>query len=243
MDVATTLCFCTSAVANADVMTVFVDATGTVVAWLDALHEIDGVALLAAMTGLLLLGTLGFPFPEEAVMATGGAMAAAGRVELFWAYLVGWGSVLALDLGLFWVGRRLGHGRAIAKASSLLGEARARRMERLILRRGAYVAGGARFVMGMRIPVFLIAGAAGLPWRRFAPAVAICGLVSAAIPTLLGYHLAAELPALLETLRRASGLILAVVVGVLAVATVWWVWRRRRRRAVPQEATAEQDHA
>lgn len=206
---------------------------------LDTLQQLDGAALLPAMAGLIGLGAVGFPIPEEAVLATGGAVASTGRVDAVLAYSVGWLSVFVFDCALFAVGRRAGQGFAAARAGRFIGTERAERMQELIQRRGMYVTAGARFVMGTRIPVFLLAGAAGLSWRRFAPAVALCGLVSAAVPFLLGFHLAPRLPELIDALGRFGG---SVLVGVLSVSVaafgVFW-WRRRRRRAV--EMVAVQD--
>lgn len=216
----------------------FVSVVGTL---LDTLGQLDGAALLPAMAGLIGLSAVGFPIPEEAVLATGGAVASTGRVEAALAYGVGWLAIFTFDCALFAVGRRAGQGFAAARAGRFIGAERAERMQELIQRRGMYVTGGARFVMGMRIPVFLLAGAAGLSWRRFAPAVGLCGLVSAAIPFLLGFHLAPRLPELIDALGRVGSSVLVGVVAASAVAFgVFW-WRRRRRRAV--EVLAVEDEA
>jgi membrane protein DedA with SNARE-associated domain len=77
--------------------------------------------------------------------------------------------------------------------------------------------------MGVRIPTFVLAGAMGMPRRRFLPVVACAGLVSAAVPLALGYALGARLDEVLAALGTVRWILLGAFVAVL----VWWLVRRR----------------
>jgi membrane protein DedA with SNARE-associated domain len=153
-----------------------------------------------------------------------GALAARGHVDTTLVYLLGWATVLTLDVLLYLVGTRAGPGMRRSRLARGISEARWVRLEEWIERRGVLAVVAARFVMGARIPVFLLAGAAGMPRARFVGVAAGTGLLSAGLPYALGYAFGTHLEALLETLAAVRWAIFAfVVVTVLC----WWLWRRR----------------
>jgi len=191
---------------------------------LQSLESSGGLVAYALLVLVLLLGACGVPFPEEAVFAVGGALAARGGLSLLVVYLLGWGVVLALDVALHAVGSRLGPGIERSKWGRKVGPDRWDRMRRFVARRGAWSVVAARFVMGARIPVFLLAGAMGMPRARFMAVAGAAGLLSAAAPLALGYVFGAHLETLLEALRTARWIILGCAALLLLL---WWATRRR----------------
>ena len=177
---------------------------------------------LLVFTGLL-VGALGVPIPEEVVLAVGGALAAEGRVSLPLVYLLGWGVVLLLDAVLHAVGARLGPRVEGSRLGRRVRPERWNQLRSFMERRGLLAVVLARFVMGARIPTFLMAGAVGMPRRRFLAAVGAAGLVSAAVPVGLGYALGARLPDVRAALAAARWGIFGLAV-ILVV--VWWLRRR-----------------
>ena len=75
---------------------------------LDTLREGVGAAAYGLIVLALVLGACGVPVPEEAVFAIGGALAASGRASVVAVYLLGWTTVLVLDLVLHGLGARFG---------------------------------------------------------------------------------------------------------------------------------------
>jgi membrane protein DedA with SNARE-associated domain len=196
---------------------------------IDLVEELVGSGGGSAYALLVLAwvaGACGVPVPEEAVFAVGGALAARGQVLAAAVYALGWTVVLLLDGVLFTLGARCGPALETSRWGRKMGPARWEGMRRLVLRRGVWAVAGARFVMGTRIPVFLLAGALGMPARRFLPVVALAGLLSAALPLALGYVFAAHLPELLAALGTARWALLALV----AVGLAAWIVMRRARR-------------
>jgi len=196
----------------------------------DVLQSLEGSAGMAAYGLLalaLLLGACGLPVPEEAVFATGGALAARAGLSWLLVYVLGWGAVFLLDVALFTVGRRLGPGLEGSRWGRKIGPARWETLRRFVARRGSWSVAAARFVMGTRISVFLLAGAMGMPKRRFMALVGLAGLVSAALPLALGYALAVHLEALLEALRMARWVVAGLVLALLLLGWLWWLLRRR----------------
>lgn len=191
---------------------------------LQELEASSGAAAYGLLVSVLVLGALLVPVPEEAAFAIGGALSAAGSLSWWGIYLVGWSTVLVLDLALYSIGRRAGPDLERSRWGRGVGVARWERMRDLVDRRGAWGVAGARFVMGTRIPVFLLAGALGMPRSRFLAVVAVAGLFSAGLPLLLGYLFGAHLEELLDVLTRARWVLLG---GALVLVLMWWVRRTR----------------
>ena len=191
---------------------------------LEELNTGNGAAAYGVLVLILVLGACLVPIPEEAAFAIGGALAARGSHSWLGIYAAGWFTVLLLDLMLFAVGRRTGPGFEQSRWGRQVGAARWERMRGLVERRGAWGVAGARFVMGARVPVFLMAGALGMSRGRFLGTVAVAGLFSAGVPLLLGYVFGAHLEELLDAL----GSVRWVLLGLVAVL-LFMVWARRAR--------------
>jgi membrane-associated protein len=191
---------------------------------LQSLESSGGLVAYGLLVLTLVLGACGVPFPEEAVFAIGGALAARGGLSWFIVYVLGWSVVLALDVALHAVGYRFGPGIERSKWGKKVGPDRWAAMQRFVARRGAWSVVAARFVMGARIPVFLLAGAMGMPRARFIAVAGAAGLFSAAAPLALGYAFGAHLDTLLEVLKTARWVILG---SVLLLLLLWWATRRR----------------
>lgn len=194
---------------------------------LESLAGAEGPGALLALALALVLGCLGFPVPEEAIHATAGWLVALGRVPWWAAWLTGWGVLVLLDLALFELGRRQGPRVRRSRWGRRIPSGRWRAARLYVRGRGTWAVGAARFVMGVRIPIFVLAGALGLARRRFLLVVAPLGLVSSGIPLWLGYAFSRELPRLIEALGAARWLLLwaflLLVLGLVGLGA----WRRR----------------
>jgi membrane protein DedA with SNARE-associated domain len=150
----------------------------------------------AASPALLPLTLLGLTFVlEDAATIAAGVLAAAGRIDPALALGVVLGGTIAGDLALYAAGRWLSDRAAAARLEArLVGSAAGR-----LWRRNALAASAAaRFVPGLRLPVFTLAGVAHVPAGRFAAVIA----ASAAVWT----------PALF-TLSRTAGAAAAAQLG------------------------------
>ena len=116
---------------------------------------------------VVVLGNLGLPVPEETVLALAGYLVWSGRLQLVPVLLVGIGSAVAGDNLGYWLGRRYGRAPIERYARWLLTPARVAAAEGFIRRYGALAVGAARFVGGTRFLAGPLAGAVGLPFRRF----------------------------------------------------------------------------
>lgn len=196
---------------------------GALASLLDVLRNAGGAAAYGLVALALVLGACGVPIPEEAVFAIGGALAASGRASVLLVYLLGWAVVLALDVALHGLGLRYGQDLEQSRVGRRVGPERWARLRQFVERRGLWAVLAARFVMGVRIPTFVLAGAMGMPRRHFLPVVALAGLVSGALPLALGYALGTQLDDVLTWLGTVRWILFGAFVAVL----VWWLVRRR----------------
>jgi membrane protein DedA with SNARE-associated domain len=130
------------------------------------------VALLLASTGV------GLPVSEDVVLLTAGTMAGTGRALLALMIPVACAGVFVGDTLLFRIGAKLGpkiieHPRL----KKILTPARVEKVRARFARHGAMTIFVARFLPGVRMPTFLLAGSLGITQRRFwladGPAIAI----------------------------------------------------------------------
>ena len=188
------------------------------------LGELAGVPLVfatCAVSGLLL------PVPEDVPVLVAGIAAAAGELgapEAVGAALAG---VLVRDVALYAVGRA--SGEALLRRPwvvRVIGEHRLDAARALFSTNGPRATFVGRFFIGFRAPVFVTAGALGVPARAFLLWDGL-GLV-VMVPTMFAVGYVFGKPALggLEWIvdRAWIAVVAAIVVGVAA-----WAWRRRSR--------------
>ena len=165
--------------------------------------------------------------PGELTVFVGGALAAAGRVDV-WALvaLVALAAVAGDSVG-YEIGRLLGPAMRRSRLGHLVGDARWDRAEAAMGRGGWWTVALGRWVGLLRALVPAVAGAARMPYRRFLAANAVGGSLWAAAVVLLGYSAGAAW-------RQAQGrLVVVALVGgaVLAAVVAVQVVRARRREA------------
>ncbi|HEY6758524.1 MAG TPA: DedA family protein [Baekduia sp.] len=120
--------------------------------------------------GALILGeSAGLPLPGETALIVAGGLAASGQLSLPAVIAVGALAAIAGDNLGYVVGRR--GGRAFLLRDGVGARHRrhaVRRAEAFFARFGTAAVFCGRWVAGVRIVTALVAGAARMPWRRFA---------------------------------------------------------------------------
>jgi membrane protein DedA with SNARE-associated domain len=173
----------------------------------------------AALAGLILGESAGLPLPGETALITAGGLVAAGQLTLPLVIAVAAAAAIAGDTMGYWLGRR--GGRALLMRDGFGATHRrhaVQRADRFFARYGAATVFFGRWVPGVRIVAAVMAGAARMPWPRFAvanAAGAVCWAATVAtLATLAGPTGAAVL--------AVGGLAL----GGLTLAAGWWAHRR-----------------
>lgn len=185
--------------------------------------------LLQSITGYpgLLLACIGsglvVPLPEDFPLLYAGARVAAGEWSWSLVLLLGMVGVAIRDVIAWGIGRTLGdtmlHRPAIRR---FLGGKKLDRASGMVRDHGALAVFFGRFFVGFRAPVFVVAGAGGIPLRAFLLYDGIGLLVAVPVTVVLGWAFGEPLAELVFwTLQRAR-----VVVGVsVALAVAWAVYR------------------
>jgi len=178
----------------------------------------------AAVFGLLLACGLGAPLSEDLILVATGALVAQGVLPAAGGVAVALAGVLAGDLALFALGRRLG-GRALdgRLGRRLLPPPKRARLTARLSRWGLLAVFGARFIAGARACTFFAAGTLGVPRRRFVLTDTLAAAIWVPAMVLLSSAGA--------SLLRGPALHAVRTVALIALAGVLGVWLARKGAA------------
>jgi Uncharacterized membrane-associated protein len=171
-----------------------------------------------AVAGLIFIEDFGVPVPGETVLIVAAVDAGAGRLNILIVALVAVvAAILGDNLG-YLIGRR--GGRALIHRWGryvLLTPARFHRAEGFFARHGGKVVTVARFIEGLRQVNGIIAGATGMPWRRFLAFNILGAALWVGVWCTLGYLTGTHITALYPQIIRYQTYLL-IGLGALAVA-------------------------
>lgn len=178
-------------------------------------------AIVFAESGLL----FGFFLPGDSLLFTAGFLASQGTLSI--AVLVPLIIVAAItgDAAGYSIGYRLGRRLFYREDSLLFRRAHLLRAEEFFQRHGGVALILARFVPVARTFTPIVAGAAAMPYRRFAAYNALGGVIWGAGVTLAGYFLGRTVPGLDRYLLPAIVIIIVVSSGP-TFFHLWRAWRR-----------------
>jgi membrane protein DedA with SNARE-associated domain len=188
----------------------------------------------------LVLTGCGLPIPEEVPIIAAGVLSK--QTLNPWLALASCfiGAVLG-DMVMYGIGRKFGR-RLLANHgyfSSLLSPEREREIEDHFSRHGMKVLFTARFLVGIRSPIYITAGILKVPFKRFVIADMFCAAM--VIPLFFGvsYLFSDHVQALWNWLRTAElAVTVTIVVGAIAAYFIVRYVRKRRAARVAHEASA-----
>lgn len=199
------------------------------------------LSYLAIIAFLILTGA-GMPIPEEVAIITAGYLSSPAQEVLdptlaFSACLIG---ALLGDLLVYCIGRFVGHSffRRHPRFAHLLHEEREQQMEELIRRHGMKIFLLARFMVGVRAPLYLAAGALKLSWKRFLCVNAVCATIVVSVAFWLSYFFGKDVH---NWLRHSQWTVTAVVLVIAGIVGILFLFHRRRRDSAGPPT--EEDHA
>lgn len=164
---------------------------------------------------LLLLGGIGFPFPEDATLILCGFLIGTHVVEPVHALISVYLGLLLTDSMLYCFGRK--YGRKIIKKKMfhrILSPERLKMIEAKYHRWGMLVLLIGRQLVGLRAQVFLVSGIVRLPFSRFLISDIVSAVISMAVMTSLGYAGGHSLEVVKRDLSRIGHI--AITAAVLA---------------------------
>lgn len=189
------------------------------------------------LLGLLILCGLGLPLPEDVILLAAGLIAGESGGSWIYASVLMYAGVIAGDSLIFGAGRHFGHRLLRLKwTQRLFSPHRQERVQRLFARYGSTAFFLARFMPGLRAPIFGTAGAMKVRYLQFLVFDGAAALISVPFFVWLGSFLWRQFGGNLDELRAAMAqthsYTLMFALGVLAVvAALVWFNRRRLIRA------------
>lgn len=197
---------------------------------IEFLQGLDGVTAYAAILGLLLVCGLGVPLPEDITLIGAGVLAAMDAISLPGAILAGFVGVLAGDIFLFTLGRH--YGRAVFDLPGfrrVFTPERIALAERKVLANSKFICFTARFLPGLRAPIFLTSGILGVRPIHFYVLDGFAALISVPAWVVVGwwFTLNLDVDAALAYAKKAQGVIFATV---LLIGVSYYLIRKFRRR-------------
>ena len=180
----------------------------------------------------LVLGNMGVPLPEEAILALAGYMVWRGQLQLPAVLVIGAvGASVGDNLG-YWMGSRYGREAIERYGHWVLGRrARLESIECFVARYGPLGVFVARFLPGVRFMAGPLAGALRLRFSRFLAANVLGATVYVPVAVGAGYAVGVGLGEHVERLRHVVGsLEHAVLVAALCLSGLILVWRVMRAR-------------
>lgn len=191
----------------------------------------------------LILTGAGLPIPEEVLVVAAGFLSSEHHLELPLAYLACVLGALLGDILVYSIGRYPGHNffRKHPWFARLLHEDREKQMEEMIKKHGLKVFFVARFMVGVRMPLYLAAGVVRMPWWRFLLINGICATTVVTVAFWLGHQYGRVVG---EYIRNSQyGLTLVVVVGLVTVLIYFLIRRKRSKKRLELEEKEEESQA
>ncbi|MGI9429652.1 MAG: DedA family protein [Bythopirellula sp.] len=183
-----------------------------------------GIILFLVLTGC------GLPIPEEVPIILAGVLSSQGRMEPELAFAACLFGALLGDTVMYLIGYHFGHGLLAEhpKLGKFVGADREEEFEHAILRHGFKVMLLARFMVGVRGPVYLAAGTVRMPYRRFILWDLICATLVVGTFFSLSYFYGEHITQLI----RDAEVTFTLIVFLIGLSIAWWWMRRRRHHAL-----------
>ncbi len=180
---------------------------------------------------LLILGEIGLPFPEDAILLLSGFLVAQEVVKPLPTFLVVYLGILITDFLLYFVGRK--YGRRVVEHKrfhKMLPPDTLMKLEGKFNRWGSLVILLGRHVLGLRAQIFLVAGVMRMSSIKFLIADGVSALVTIGLWGVIGYLGGNSLQVLKKDITRIEHVVIVAVAVLLAGGSLFWYFKNRRVR-------------
>jgi len=179
--------------------------------------------------GVLILTGAGLPVPEEVPVIAAGVLSSHGQMVPWVAFLSCLAGALCGDCLMYWIGRHFGRNvlREHPWWAKFVNPEREAQIERTLKDHGLKVFFLARFLVGLRSPVYLAAGVLKMPFRRFLLIDVFCATVVIGTFFGLSYLFGAKITTLVR--NAEIGLTAVVVLVLVGLMLYFWIKCRKKR--------------
>jgi membrane protein DedA with SNARE-associated domain len=194
------------------------------------LSQLEGWQAYSAIVGLLLICGLGVPLPEDITLIAAGILSALESITVWGAIAAGFIGVMAGDAFLYTVGRVYGRKAfRLPLIRAIMTPRRIALAERKIVRNSHFICFTARFLPGLRSPVFLMAGIMNVRPLVFYGLDGFAALISVPLWVFVGHWVGENLDLAVKMAERIQLSLAGVVLVLIAMYVSWRRWRKARR--------------
>ena len=179
---------------------------------------------------LLILGEVGFPFPEDATLILGGILTAHGVIKPLPAFLVVYLGLLITDFSLYVVGKK--YGRSIVEHKrfhKIISPDKLSKLEEKFRKWGGLVVFLGRHIWGLRAQIFLVAGVMKMSAIKFLMADGIAAFFTIALWGGIGYLGGNSLQVLRKDVTRIEHIGVVVLMLLLIGGIIFRYFMNNRR--------------
>lgn len=179
---------------------------------------------------LLILGGIGFPFPEDTTLILCGFLISTKAVKPISALLVVYSGLLIADFFLYFVGKK--YGRKIVthkRFQKIISPERLAALEDKFNKKGILVILLGRHLVGLRAQIFLVAGVMKMSAIKFLMADAISSIFTIALMVGAGYMGGNSLQVLKRDITRVEHIGILIVIILLAIYLFFRHFKSRRK--------------
>jgi len=191
-----------------------------------------------AVFGVLLLCGFGLPIPEDISLLAGGIISGMGYTDPHLMVLIGFAGVMLGDSIIYQLGYRFGNKIFQKKiVSRSMNPQWYHRIYKSFQKNGNWVLFAARFMPGLRTPIFLTAGITRfVRFRTFFLIDGIAALISVPVWVYLGYFGASNRKLLMHWIRDTK---IGFVILLFVILLVWFISRMAKKRIQKVEIVSD----
>jgi membrane protein DedA with SNARE-associated domain len=179
---------------------------------------------------LLVLGDIGFPFPEDTTLLLSGFLIAQEVIRPLPTVLVVYSGLLLTDFSLYWIGKKYGNKVVEHKRfRKIISPERLLKIEEKFKKWGVLIVFFGRHLLGIRAQIFLVAGAMRMPTAKFLLADAASAMITVTIMVGIGYWGGNSIQVLKKDATRIGYYAIAIFLICLAVWILFAYFKSRRK--------------
>ena len=195
------------------------------------LSGFSGLGAYAMILGVLTACGLGLPIPEDITLIAAGILAALGKISLTGAMIAGFVGVLIGDSFLFFLGRYMGpRVFQLPLLKTLITEKRMKKAQKKILANSKFICFVARFLPGLRAPIYLSSGVMGVKPIIFLSLDGFAALISVPLWVYVGWWAGEQWDENLKIIKQMQVYLLA---GVVLLIVGYFLFRKYRNYSPP----------
>jgi membrane protein DedA with SNARE-associated domain len=183
----------------------------------------------AGLFMLLILGGIGFPFPEDTTLILCGFLISHDVVRPVPALAIVYSGILLTDFSLYLVGKK--YGKAVVnhrRFRKFLSPEKISRLEDKFRRRGVLVILLGRQFVGIRAQIFIVAGITGMPALRFLAVDSITAVFTIFLMAGAGYMGGYSLEIIKNDITKVKHVAIFIFVIALAIYLLFRYFKARK---------------